>query len=437
MENNNAWLQAELAQWVREGLISDEQARRLYARYPIMQDSTRRRSQPWGKLIFSALGVLVFGLGIILLFAYNWDAMHRYAKLAVIGLSLVIAHSAGFYLQTRKKQARLADCFHLLGTMLFGAGIWLVSQIYHISGHYPDAFMLWAGGAVIMAWVLPSAAQGMLAAVLIVLWSGLEIFEFQAFHQLGTWGLVLTILPLAWLQRSLPLFGLSLLLLPLSYCFTVSALNDVLVLLSLWWIAGAYLALSRLSSASPFPESSKPLRKIALLILLPLLFMSSFMDIADASLVAVFSNAYQTAYYTLPLLAFIASWSVVMLREQSRPQHLRDWFESAMVILSGMLVLGLSLGLNIAVLACVMANFFVLGFALLFIWRGTESVHWRLTTLGCLLLAALVFARFNDLFESLLARAVVFLLLGAVMFVVGLRYSRQSERQKIMRSRHA
>ena len=41
---------------------------------------------------------------------------------------------------------------HLAGTILFGAGIWLVAQIYHIDEHYPNAFFFWGFGAMTMAW---------------------------------------------------------------------------------------------------------------------------------------------------------------------------------------------------------------------------------------------------------------------------------------------
>jgi uncharacterized membrane protein len=45
---------------------------------------------------------------------------------------------------------------HLLGTMMFGAGIWLIAQIYHIDEHYPNALLIWSLGALGLAWALPS-----------------------------------------------------------------------------------------------------------------------------------------------------------------------------------------------------------------------------------------------------------------------------------------
>ena len=123
----------------------------------------KRRSGPsWGILVFAGFGALALGLGVILLFAYNWEKMHKFAKLGVIFGGLALAHGAGLWLR-RENRPLLAETAHLVGTMLFGAGIFLVAQIYHVSAHYPDAFLIWALGALLLTWVLPSVQQGWLA----------------------------------------------------------------------------------------------------------------------------------------------------------------------------------------------------------------------------------------------------------------------------------
>ena len=40
----------------------------------------------------------------------------------------------------------------MLGTLFFGAGIWLVAQIYHIDEHFPNGFLIWGLGALALAW---------------------------------------------------------------------------------------------------------------------------------------------------------------------------------------------------------------------------------------------------------------------------------------------
>jgi hypothetical protein len=73
------------------------------------------------------------------------------------------------------------------------------------------------------------------------------------------------------------------------------------------------------------------------------------------------------------------------------------------------------------------ANLVLLAHALLFIWHGSAEQNGREVASGCLLVASLAFARYTDLFESLLSRSLVFLILGAALFVVGNFYSRQKK----------
>ena len=54
----------------------------------------------------------------------------------------------------------------------------------------------------------------------------------------------------------------------------------------------------------------------------------------------------------------------------------------------------------------------------------------RQVVAGCLLLALLAISRYLDLFDSLLTRALVFFLIGGVLFAVGNLYSRKSREQK-------
>ena len=146
---------------------------------------------------------MILGLGIILLFAYNWNVMPKAAKLALILFALVGAHAGDIWLWRRPGWHRqLGEALCVLGTMFFGAGIWLVAQIYHIDEHFPNGFLIWGLGALAMAWALPSPAHGLLAVVVLCIWNCTEAWDFQMpVH----WGPLLLLLgpgALAWWQRS-------------------------------------------------------------------------------------------------------------------------------------------------------------------------------------------------------------------------------------------
>ena len=147
MGKYHRWLHNEIAAWLADELIDPRQAEQLRVRYPLSGGIT------WSRLIFSIIGAVIFGLGVILFFAYNWAEMPKYLKLGVVFGSLVLAHGLGFRFTTPDKDNRsLGEGLHVLGTMLFGAGIWLVAQIYHIDEHYPNAFLVWGTGALALAW---------------------------------------------------------------------------------------------------------------------------------------------------------------------------------------------------------------------------------------------------------------------------------------------
>jgi uncharacterized membrane protein len=80
--------------------------------------------------------------------------------------------------------------------------------------------------------------------------------------------------------------------------------------------------------------------------------------------------------------------------------------------------------------AAIPFNLIFLAHSVLFIVQGSRRGDLKLVSLACALVAALVFARYVDLFESLLLRSVIFLALGAGLFLVGNFYSRSKRRHE-------
>jgi len=198
MKKHIKWLLNEIDLWVKEDVIQPEQGVALKNRYPAPAEGTA-----WGRIIFFSIGAILFGLGVILIFAYNWEKMHKFVKLAVIFSALIGAHATGCWLKRPESKYRAAgEGLHLLGTMLFGAGIWLIAQIYHIAEHYPNAFLIWGIGALALAWSLPSIPQALAAAILFVLWNCAEAFDFKDPHLVSPFLILGGIMPLAWLRRS-------------------------------------------------------------------------------------------------------------------------------------------------------------------------------------------------------------------------------------------
>lgn len=419
MKKHIHWLLNELETWVREGIISDDQAMAIRGRYP-----TPEQAGTWGRIAFAAAGAILIGLGVILLFAYNWEKMHKFLKLSVVFTALIAAHGAAF--ATGRTAAK--ETLHLLGTMFFGAGIWLVAQVYHIEEHYPNAFIVWGAGALALAWALPSLAQSLIAAFLFALWDGFEVFAFSDPNRLAPVLIFLGILPLAWLLRSRVLASAGL----ASFLFTLFATAQrqswQLVIPVFLSCAAALLAAGIIMQKSRrAPELASVCVFFGNGLYLFLIFILTFPG-TRAHMTLLFRELPATLWILVPSAAALclwvwAFWPFSDLRERIaaglRIEHLAAPIALALYLVQTNLKHPLG-----GFLGAAPYNLLFLFSAVMLMQRGFRTLHLRSAVMGSVLLAALAIARYADLFQSLLARAAVFLLVGGMMLGVGVFFAR-------------
>ena len=246
------WLLAEVDAWLREGIISESQADLLRARYHPGEERN------WGMIVLTSVGSVIFGLGLILIIAYNWEKMGRYMKLLLIFTSMAAAHYAGFHF-TREASDRkgLGEGVSLLGTMLFGAAIWLIAQVYHIDEHYPNGLLAWGIGAWAMAWAMPSIAQCILAAVILAFWGGFEAHDFRNVFHAAPLIILLCTVPLAWVKKSRVLLAVGATASFAALSSNVISLHDSMAAPVIFLTAAVFIMAGHLlSSSESFPESS-------------------------------------------------------------------------------------------------------------------------------------------------------------------------------------
>src|SRR6266850_2060470 len=159
-----ARLALEVEAWVRDGLITSQQATRIAARYP---PSAGWFGRPMA--LFSLLGAALIAAGLALVVAHNWDELHRWVKLGGLVVLMLGAHGGGLALRARGRRA-LGEGLLLLGGALFLLGIALVGQIYHLSGRTSDMLLLWWALLVSAGYALPSLGVLTLAALGATAW---------------------------------------------------------------------------------------------------------------------------------------------------------------------------------------------------------------------------------------------------------------------------
>ncbi len=107
------------------------------------------------RIIVTIAAVLV-GAGIFSFIAANWLEMTKSIKIAIILIAMIIAYGAGWYLKERSELLKTGEALILLGSIIYGAGIFLVAQMFNIRANWPDGFILWMIGTIAMAFAVES-----------------------------------------------------------------------------------------------------------------------------------------------------------------------------------------------------------------------------------------------------------------------------------------
>jgi uncharacterized membrane protein len=181
-------LEADLIRWVGEGLVTAEAA-----------GAIRRSVAAEGgfKLpgLLGLFGGLLIASSMAAFVAANWELIPRLLKLAAILIGVVAALGIAARLDSRGSRMG-ADAAASCGVLIFGAGIALIGQMYHLPADWPAGALLVALGALVVAALLRSNGALAIAFVALCAWSGGRWQESQGALQ-GTFFLVY--LPALWL----------------------------------------------------------------------------------------------------------------------------------------------------------------------------------------------------------------------------------------------
>ncbi|MFP4611599.1 MAG: DUF2157 domain-containing protein [Thiohalophilus sp.] len=424
MTKHHQWLAQQLPEWVEQAIISESQAEVLRQRYPI------RDSVNLGRLLITGIAAMMIGLGVILLFAYNWSEMGRFTKLAVIFVALIGAHGLAFYLHPRHHV--YSESLFALGTMLMGAGIFLVAQIYHLDSHYPNAFLFWSLGALALAWALPSLTQAFLTVVLVIGWHLFEVFDFHFANYWAFFIVLLGVMPLLWRLQSPVLARLTAIGLFLTLAFSLSVADEDLVVATLLLMALTLIALARFgefAKADALRALSGAVAGPAVLVLVGIMYLMTFGDVIPELLDIEFEHPVPASYFVGTLVVSQAAFfGLLYLRRLNGLLWLSE-LTVVLALLPSVIawVSGQDRVDTAADIVALSLNLVLLALSVWMMIDGARHANRRHMVQGSILFALLAVARYTDLFESLIARALVFLLVGAALFAVSHFYQRNKK----------
>jgi hypothetical protein len=368
-------------------------------------------------------------------------------KLSIIFGALIGTHAGGFYLRSTQGAGIASELAFFLACLFYGAGIWLVAQIFHLNAHYPDGMWWWAVGVLPFALCLDTLLLHALFVGLLGIWVGMEVLGF---HELGAWFFGRW----RWIPNgayTLPLLALPGLL--WAYRKNTPTAVGLYVPLLAWWVIvqpfawglektpmyfiGGMGALFLLGAETHRPGSpfAIPYRLWGVVmtggVLVPLSFYG-FYDVNQE----VFRHGFVQvlAIVALAVATITTTWLVqrrtrgepLPFLEQLADLFRRQWLPFVLVVLMAFLALWESLA-HTALVPTILTNVAMIGCGVWLIAVGLREDRGRPFAAGVLYLLLWAVLRYVDLFGAfggLLGAALMFFLCGATLFGVAL-YWRQ------------
>lgn len=182
------WLAKESQLWHEQGILQPGQRDQILARYPVEEATSGRMA-----FVLRAFGVMLFGAAVMLVVGHNWSELSRGGRLATVVAGVALLQGVGLWytFNARRTGSMLG---HLAGCLMFGAGIALVGQTYHMDAHSPDAVLAWCLGTLPFALALESALLHLATIALASAWIIMEMGDRWAASSPQLIGLRLTFL---------------------------------------------------------------------------------------------------------------------------------------------------------------------------------------------------------------------------------------------------
>lgn len=119
------------------------------------------------------VGSLLVGVGFSSFIASNWSALSSITKYFMIFFGIMFFYFAGW--KTEKTLPKTAKSLFYIGGFLFGSGIFLIGQTFHLGGDVHTAFLFWAIGIIPLAYYLKDKVVLSFSIILLFLYS-MEIY---------------------------------------------------------------------------------------------------------------------------------------------------------------------------------------------------------------------------------------------------------------------
>ena len=406
----------ELPDLVQNKVITEEVAQQINSYYNRQQPSSSRLL-----IVFSILGALLVGLGVILIIAHNWDELSKFIKLSFALLPMLIGQLACGYVLFRdtgeawKKEASATFLFFSIA-----ASISIVSQVYNIEGSLAGFLFIWMILSLPIVYVMRSSMASLLY-ICGITWYACEVGYFHYPNEIAWWylPLLLAIIPYYYfLSKTIGnffhfhtwLIGLSL----VTCLGTLTEGHDELIFIAYFSLLSGFVSLGQLR-----PYHDQRLISNAFLVigsigiistLLSLSFKWFWNDLNYADLDNMFTSSEFIAGIGTTVFASYLLYRCLM-KYSLFTINLKSFAFFVFIIL-------FALGFNFPMVSQVLTNISIFVFAVITMLSGARQDRLSILNYGLLILTALIICRFFDTNMSFVLRGLLFVAVGAGFFTV-------------------
>lgn len=407
-----------------QGVISPETALDISDYYK----SKHKESSSRLTVIYSVIGSILIGLGLILLFAHNWDEMPKIAKTIVAIAPLAITQILGGYFMYKKPDNLAAR--EGIGSLLFiciGLSISMVSQIYNIVGSLDSFMQIWLLLTIPLLLILRSSMVAFLATIISTSYVILDGDVLSIVIYMVTMGLILIHFRI--LNKKEPnsnYINLASWIIPSALSVGLCAFeqrNDELLFLSYFWLFTLFIWVGNSKYWKDKSNFRNGLKLIGFLGILVMLTMISFHEVADKFI--KYKMDFGQEWVSLFLIS-IPLLLIIILKKGLFAVLKKDQLSMAFIPITFVFFFSQS-----EIISAIIVNALILIIGIQKVLLGLKNNRLGQLNIGLLIISILVSCRFFDYQMDLLLRGIVFLALGLGFLLSNLKIikTRKNENQ--------
>ena len=163
-------LEADLAQWEADGVIAPAAAGAIRQALPPLSPGINIA------VVVGIVGGLLIAAAFLAFVAAHWTEIARLLRFSILLAGMVVSGGLGAWFAATGRDV-LADLCASLGAIIFGAGIALVGQMYHLGDDFAGGMLLWSSGAFAAAAL--TGSRGALAVALgaASVWTCMRVYD--------------------------------------------------------------------------------------------------------------------------------------------------------------------------------------------------------------------------------------------------------------------